>query len=169
MALVLAAWATTGFVLHSPAAVSPAPEWMRDPAPAWMIRNVVRWEPLIERWREDFPDLDTAVVMAVIAQESQGFPEVVSGDEAQSVGLMQVTPRPWTATADELKSPGLNIYIGMWILDSAIKQSDLRTGLAAYNCGFDSLERGNCHSYGGYAYADWVLDYWVPQFERALK
>ena len=134
--------------------------------PEWILRNVERWKPLVSRWHSAFPGLSTELVLAVIAQESQGFPDAISGDTAQSVGLMQVTPRPWTATTEQLLEPALNVYLGMWILDSAIKNSDgdVRRGLAGYNCGFVSLDAGLCHPRGGWAYADRVLNYWLPAF-----
>ena len=74
-----------------------------EPAPpGWLLWNVRRWEPLVERWRPDFPDVPTEVVLAVIAQESQGFPDATDESGAGGVGLMQVTPRPWTASHDAL-------------------------------------------------------------------
>ena len=140
-----------------------------EPAPpAWLLWNVRRWEPLVERWRPDFPDVPTEIVLAIIAQESQGFP-YLGPDEHGSVGLMQVTSRSWTATVEELKQPALNIYLGMWILNSALQQSDgdMRRALAGYNCGFEGLDAGHCGSSGGWAYADRVLNYWLPHFVPA--
>lgn len=36
----------------------------------------------------------------------------------------------------------------------------LRASLGAYNCGWKSLEADRCFGFGGYAYADQVLNYW---------
>ena len=146
---------------------SPAEE---DPPPQWLIRNVIRWMPLVERWGEDFPDLKHALVLSVIAQESQGFPYSESGDGYGSVGLMQVIPRSWTGSRTQLLNPAYNIYVGMRMLDATIvKAGSVRKGVAAYNCGFVSLEAGNCWSFGGYVYADRVLDYWSPIFRSELQ
>lgn len=145
------------------------------PPPAWLVRNVKRWRPLIKRWQPDMPWLrgeqGVALVMAVIAQESQGFPDAIAGDGAASVGLMQVTPRSWTGTTEKLLQPAWNLYMGMRILNGAIDVAggDVRKGVAAFNCGFESLEAGRCYSFGGYAYADRVLGYWRPVFTRALE
>jgi len=46
---------------------------------------------------------------------------------------------------------------------------DVHRGLAAYNCGWDSLNAGKCLSFGGPAYADKVLEFWLPFFEEEIK
>jgi len=145
------------------------PEASIAPPPQWLIRNTMRWMPLIERWSPDFPDLEHALVLAVIAQESQGFPDAESGDGYSSVGLMQVIPRSWTGTKTQLLNPSYNIYVGMRMLDATIKKAgEVRRALALYNCGEKSLDAGKCYSFGGYTYADRVLDYWLPVFQAEL-
>ena len=39
--------------------------------PKWLVPNVTRWIPLVHRWHPDFPELDPALVLAVIAEEKQ--------------------------------------------------------------------------------------------------
>lgn len=93
----------------------------------------------------------------------------------QSVGLMQVTPASWTTTRERLLDPATNIYWGMRILWLTLHDEennptgDMRVALAAYNCGWDSLQAGKCLSFGGYAYADIVLDFWLPYVQEAMK
>ena len=130
----------------------------------------MRWLPLIERWHADFVELDPAWVLAVVAQESQGFPYLEGSDGAGSVGLMQVIPRSWTGTKQQLENPAFNLYVGMRMLSGMLDQTrgNLRRPLAAYNCGFESLDAGRCSPQGGYAYARRVLDYWTPIFRPEL-
>lgn len=106
-------------------------------------------------------DLDPALVLSVIATESQGFPDIVSKDGWGSVGLMQVIPRSWTGTEEWLKNPWNNLNAGMHMLDASIKEHGLRKGLAAYNCSLSSIEADKCAPYGGYAFADKVLSYYI--------
>ena len=138
--------------------------------PEWLIRNVIQWLPLVERWHSYFPELDPAWVLGVIAQESQGFPYLEGEDDWNSIGLMQVIPRSWTGTVDQLKRPEFNIYIGMRMFSATLRQTDgnLRRALGAYNCGFVGLDAGRCGRYGGYAYADRIIGYWVPVFRMRL-
>lgn len=140
------------------------------PPPEWLIRNTIRWLPLIERWEPDFSDLEPALVLAIIAQESQGFPDAEGSDGAGSIGLMQIIARSWTGTRKQLLNPAYNIFVGMRMLTATIEKTggDVRTAVAAYNCGFVSLEAGRCYKFGGYTYADRVLEYWVPIFRTEL-
>jgi hypothetical protein len=141
-----------------------------DPPPEWLIRNVERWLPLIHRWHPDFTDLDPAWILALIAQESQGDPFAVADDLWKSTGLMQVGPRPWLATSEQLLNPAMNIYVGMKMLNDIFNQTNgnLRFALAAYNCGFEGVAKNFCGSYGGYKYADRIIDYWLPVFRDTL-
>jgi len=141
-----------------------------EPPPEWLVRNVVNWLPLIHRWHEYFPALDPAWILALIAQESQGDPYAISDDQWQSTGLMQVGPRPWLGTQEELLNPATNILTGMSMLNDTLNQTNgnLRFALAAYNCGFAGVEKNWCGTYGGYAYADRIIDYWLPIFRDTL-
>jgi len=150
------------FPLQSPAQEQTPPEWL--------IRNVIRWLPLVERWHSEFPELDPAWILGVIAQESQGFPHVSDVTGSHAVGLMQIIPRSWTGTRTQLEQPGFNLYVGMRMLSAILEQTDgdLRRSLGAYNCGFVGLDAGLCGRYGGYAYADRIIGYWVPVFRMRL-
>ena len=67
----------SGLLLAFSLAFSPLQSPAQEKAPPeWLIRNVIQWLPLVERWHPDFPELDPAWVLGVIAQESQGFPHV---------------------------------------------------------------------------------------------
>ncbi len=149
---------------------------MEPPPPDWMIYNVVRWTPLVER--VDEPYLTVPLVLAVIAQESGGLNGQTSTDGYASVGLMQVIPRQHFGTPTQLMVPYYNVWIGTRILNSAIEQAaeygftddPVRYGLAAYNCGWQWHEGTpghfeNCRTDGGLRYADRVLHYWCPYFE----
>jgi len=143
----------------------PAPE---EPPPNWLIWNTVRWLPLIERWHPDFPELDPALVLAVMAQESQGNPYAEAGDGWGSVGLMQVIPRNWTGTRTQLLNPAYNIYVGMRMLDFSTQKWGVRLGLAHYNCSEEGVRNDACGSKGGLNYADRILEYWMPVFKAEL-
>ncbi len=146
---------------------SPAYE---EPPPEWLVRNVERWLFLVRYWHPYFPDLDPALILALIAQESQGNPKAIADDIWGSTGLMQVGPRDWLATREQLLNPGINVRIGMAMLNDILRQTegDLRLALAAYNCGFAGVEKNWCGTYGGYAYADRIIDYWLPVFRAGL-
>lgn len=146
---------------------SPASE---DPPPEWLVRNVFRWLPLIHRWHADFPELDPALILGLIAQESQGFPRAVASDLWGSAGLMQVGPRSWTGTRTRLLDPAYNISVGMRMLSDTLEKSDgnIRQALGAYNCGFVGLAADRCGTKGGLAYADRIIEYWMPVFHASL-
>ena len=130
----------------------------------------MRWLPLIERWHPEFPDLDPAWILAIIAQESQGMPYVEGSDGANSIGLMQVISRSWTGTVEQLKRPEYNVFVGMRMLHAILDKAggDIRLALAAYNCGWEGVESDDCGTHGGLEYADKVLKYWVPVFRAEL-
>lgn len=139
------------------------------------VRRCLKYRPLIDRWNPDF-GLDPALIFAVMAQESACYEN--ASDEsgsADSVGLMQVIPAGWTTTHDRLSDPAINIYWGMRILwltlndDVNNPEHDLRRALAAYNCGWESLDAGKCYEFGGYTYADRVIDFWLPYVQEAMK
>ena len=136
--------------------------------PNWLVPNVTRWLPLIERWSPDFPGLDPALVLAVMAQESQGFPYILSKDGHRSVGLMQVIPRVWTGTENELRNPAYNIFVGMKILAYAQGEWGVELGLAHYNCSEKAVATNSCGTNGGIFYARRVLQYWLPMFRAEL-
>lgn len=134
------------------------------------VKRCARYIPLIDRWNPDF-NLPVDLVLAVMAQESAGYVDATDeSNSADSVGLMQVIPAGWTTTRARLQDPAINIFWGMKILWLTLQneehnpEHDLRTALAAYNCGWVSLEAGKCYDFGGFAYADRVLDFWRPRF-----
>ena len=141
--------------------------------PAWVIENVIRWLPIVEEYTEEYPYVTKELVLAVIAQESLGIPNVedtaIAYDDGRgAIGLMQIIPFSWRPPASWLSVPENNIYWGMRILNQVIRENGVRTGLAAYNCGLVKVEANACGSYGGYNYADKVLTYWMPAFEDEL-
>jgi hypothetical protein len=62
------------------------------------------------------------------------------------------------------------IYVGMWMLENIIAKADgdVRYALAAYNCGFVSVDAGRCYPWGGFTYADVILTDILPAFEAAI-
>ena len=123
-----------------------------------------QWIPLIERCQE-YWYVDTDLVLAVMAKESTCDRTATDG---VSIGLMQVTPSSWTTTADRLYSANVNIYWGMYILHHTINDPEnnpdksIARGLAAYNCGWTSLDANACIPTGGYEYAKQVILFWLP-------
>jgi soluble lytic murein transglycosylase-like protein len=130
------------------------------------IRRVESWRDLVNEVQfEEGYSFDTDKILAIIAQESGGLPWITSNDKHQSVGLMQCTPAPWTTTAARLKNPKINIQCGLWILDNAMRAANgsWREALRYYNCGvFRANEWADCGAY----YADRVLNFWLPYFDR---
>lgn len=121
----------------------------------------------------EYPTLDPALVLAVAAKESNCDP---NGTDvySESTGLMQVNPMGLGLSKGELLDPVRNIQWGMKILTVTLTNEahnpthDLRTALAAYNCGWASLEAGRCYSFGGFTYADSILEEWLPVMEAEL-
>ncbi len=121
------------------------------------------WKPLVQQWSSyiytmaESSGLDPDFIAAVINEESNGDPSVVS--HAGAVGLMGVMPTgpglEWRPSQEELKNPMVNLRWGVAILSEVVKQSggDLYAALAAYSGGWDQVE-----SRVPRAYAATVLD-----------
>ena len=125
------------------------------------------YRPIVEEMYEYFP-VDPDLVLAIMAQESACDPNATDG---VSIGLMQVTPKSWTLTEEWLWQPKWNIWQGMWMLHGAIynerenPEHDVWRAVAAYNCGWVSLNADKCLYFGGPVYADRVFDFWLPYFK----
>lgn len=138
-----------------------------------VIHRCLQYRVLIDRWNPDF-NLDPALVMAVMAQESHCAPGAHDPSGVGSVGLMQVIPRSWTTTAGALEDPATNIYWGMrilWLTMNDEKHNpghSVRLALAAYNCGWQGVEADRCGSTGGLHYAERVLTFWYPRVKNAI-
>ena len=150
-----------------------------DEPPEWLVENVEAWRRFVQPVVAGLssPYLTESLVLAVIAQESQGINGLTSDDGYSSVGLMQVIPRADLGTPEQLMDPTYNLWTGTAMLRQAIEQAvefgyddPVRYGLAAYNCGWKMDPITNqiafklCNRHGGLAYADKVLDYWMPYF-----
>jgi hypothetical protein len=122
---------------------------------------------------QEYSTIDPALTLAVAAKESNCDPGGMD-TFSDSTGLMQVNPHNLGLSKADLLDPTRNIWWGMRILTRTLTDpdhnpaGDVRTALAAYNCGWDSLEAGRCYSFGGYVYADSVLEEWVPPLRAAL-
>lgn len=136
------------------------------------VRFIERWRPVVDKVVAEYPEIEPGIVLSIIAQESSGRPCVISTDGSGSVGLMQISPKPWRGTVtdtantiSELCDPETNIRMGTKMLVQILSQAggDMRTALAAYNCGWKVLTQ-DCGSHGGYNYADRILEHWLPQF-----
>lgn len=134
------------------------------------IERCLRYLPLVERWQPDFPEIKADVVFAIAAQESHCNHTAGQVDRVGSIGLMQVAPLPGRPPAARLAQPAINVYWGMKVLSSALDTADgdMRLALAAYNCGFEGVENDACGSSGGYAYADKILNTWLPMSREML-
>ena len=135
-----------------------------------LIFILMRWGPLVTDLIDEgsyHHDITPQVVLAIIAQESYGIPDILSSDGYNSVGLMQITPRPWVGTIEQLKQPEYNIKWGLWFLDKGLEYSDgdMYEALRIYNCGRRNIERNpDC----GKFYADRIINHWIPSIERYL-
>jgi soluble lytic murein transglycosylase-like protein len=125
-----------------------------------------KWRGLVE---QQCLDLDPALVMAIIAQESRGNPKAVRDEgHYQSVGLMQIMDFDWRPPASWLLKPENNIQWGCGILRQLFAREGytVEKVLAVYNCGEVGVKANRCGSMGGYAYADRILNHWKPLFDR---
>lgn len=142
-----------------------------DMATAYLVRDRCeqyrKWAVL---WQGEYP-LDPDIVLAVMAKESACDPKATDG---QSMGLMQVTPRPWTLAEPYLWNVKWNTYQGMQILYHALHNEEhnpdqsMVRALAGYNCGWTSLDAGKCIPSGGYNYAYDILFFWLPVIRGEL-
>ena len=163
-------------------------EWVNPPGLLeWQLDYILRWETLIDIVIQeyDYPEEYKMLALGIIAQETQGDEKVAGCDfndlgEACGVGVMAIVPRSWTNTAAALMNPRINISIGLWMFDiamsNAVEKYNFRPGreatraaLAAYKCGWTSLLADNCFSFGGWLYADKILNYWIPLLETRIK
>lgn len=135
-----------------------------------VVRLCEYYRPLVEGWYDEFP-IDPNIVLAVMAQESACNPNEMSDDGYSTIGLMQIAVKPWTLAEEYLWQPRWNIWQGMYMLNANINneeenpEKDMHRALAAYNCGWTSLNADVCLYFGGPVYADKVLYYWLPYFE----
>lgn len=159
--------------------VTPEPTATPDPAievtANYKVRRCALYEKIPVRWltmemapEHSFHNLmleDVPLIMAVMAAESGCDPDAKSA--AGAIGLMQVIPRDWLP---DVRSNGMNVYTGMFILDRSLNLSDgdIRFALAYYNCGVPKVEADACGSLGGLNYADKVLHFWLPRFPEAV-
>jgi soluble lytic murein transglycosylase-like protein len=138
------------------------------------VANVWQWKGLIEKHCQD---IDPALVMAIIAQESRGDPWVTRDEgKYESVGLMQIMNFDWRPPSKWLIKPENNIFWGCNILRQLFARRDnqppynltydLDTILAVYNCGEVNVKANRCGGFGGYYYAEQILDHWKPLFDR---
>jgi soluble lytic murein transglycosylase-like protein len=129
-----------------------------------IIQNVERWRPLIEEVKSDDgrENVPTDLALAVIAQESKGLSRIISQDKYKSVGLMQIIPRDWVGTTEQLKDPRFNIEWGLWFLEQGLEYCDGKQlcALRVFNCGPKNALETFCGTY----YADLVMRFWRPYF-----
>ena len=126
--------------------------------PEWLVPQVMAYTRFV--YRAD-PEIDPAIVLAVISVESMGN-EFMVGSSGER-GPMQVIPTSWTGTPEQLSDELYNIRTGVNLLEANIGDHGLRAGLAFYNCGPRSLE-GRC----GDDYAALVMNQ-APVFRAALS
>jgi soluble lytic murein transglycosylase-like protein len=113
------------------------------------------WSVLAEQYCAYY-DLDVAVVLAIICQESSGDPNAENPADP-SRGLMQVTQGALTDflrafpqkkyTFDDLFTPYVNIEVGTWYIATRYKKTqDLHNALAAYNAGLGNISAGQMYA-----------------------
>lgn len=132
-----------------------------------IIANVEHWRPLVEEVKiNDDRDVPVDLALAIIAQESKGHPRIISKDKYKSVGLMQIVPRDWVGTKDQLKDPRFNVEWGLWFLEKGLEycEGDEYCSLRVYNCGPDNALGTSCGTY----YANRVTEFWKPYFQDVI-
>jgi len=149
---------------------TPEPTPVMGATPTWLV---LRWLPVLQVVASRSGDelrLDPALVLAMIFSESGGD-GAVGTSHANAMGLMQVIPRSWTASAKCLEDPICNVYAGERILRSTMDKhdGDLRLALALYNCSEEGVRTDGCGSTGGYHYADAILNVYRPHFAAELS
>lgn len=106
------------------------------------LERTLKWRTLVQRWMPDFPNLTEELVLSVIYKETRGDPHAVdaTGNDIAmvgeaSVGLMGAIPRRHLPCYETLTGAngkdeyGCQLYLGMFILNSAIEQAhELRVG-----------------------------------------
>jgi len=103
------------------------------------------WPTVVSRWEEQIVyyagerDLDPDLIAAVIWKESKGRPTARS--VVGAVGLMQLMPKPWRPSPEELENPWTNLFWGARALAHTIRdgKGDLYYSLAAYNGGWEQI------------------------------
>ena len=108
------------------------------------------WEPHIRQWADLITKyagnngLDPNLIAALVEEESQGNPSLVS--RAGAVGLMQIMPYEagftWRPRAGVLKKPEANLEWGTHTFNEVLRQAQGRMTLAvlAYNSGWDRIQ-----------------------------
>jgi hypothetical protein len=74
--------------------------------------------------------LPVRVVAADVIVESSAHPSAVS--KSGAVGLMQVMPKIWNVSAEDLKNPDFNLRVGTGILSHHVRAYGMREGLRHY-------------------------------------
>ncbi len=136
--------------ISSVTAVQPSsPAYQSDASNQAIISSI--WGPTIQQWAPyiavlaDYYGLDPDFIAAVIKEESNGDPSVVS--RVGAVGLMGVMPASpgleWRPPAEELNNASTNLRWGVAILSEIVRQSggDLAAALAAYSGGWKQASR----------------------------
>jgi len=133
------------FVLVAASAAIPHPALARGESPPdepelspYWKPVVSRWEPMILQYAQE-RNLDPDLIAAVIWKESRGIPTERS--IVGAVGLMQLMPRPWRPSPEELEDPWTNLFWGARALAHTIRDGggDVYYSLAAYNGGWDQI------------------------------
>lgn len=126
---------------------SPAIETAQTGSPEQILSPI--WKKVIRQWSEEIAlvaeeqGLDPDFVAAVVDEESNGIPNVIS--RVGAVGLMGVMPSSpgleWRPDPEALEDPITNLRWGTAILAEIIRQAggDLAAALAAYSGGWDQI------------------------------
>ncbi|KKL92689.1 hypothetical protein LCGC14_1882150 [marine sediment metagenome] len=158
------------------------PDKWTDP---WQTKERVTfsWKPIIDDILAggEYPNVDYMLILGMIAQESGGYLDAQCNDfdterGTCAVGLMAVSPAQCGFTEEQLKDPVRNVNCGIRIINTVYNQAiehgfepgreATRAALAAYNCSWPSVLANRCFSFGGFAYADIIGNYWFPLLEK---
>ncbi len=160
-------------------------EWVNPPRLLrWQMKRIVSWNGIIDTVLDKYPHATNMLVLGIIAQETQGIANLECNDfdtrrDTCAVGVMGILPGRCGLSASQLENPTKNIDCGTRMINQIYEQAldkgfepgrdAIRASLGAYNCGWKSLLTNNCYSFGGFAYADKVLNYWTPLIENYLE
>ncbi len=107
-------------------------------------RRVALWEPQIRAALARVAPLpsgvDVALVKAMIATESEGYPDAKKSEahlESQSLGLMQIVPKlHYSGNPADLLDPQTNLNVGVALLVSLVRaRGNVWGGVSSYNGG----------------------------------
>jgi hypothetical protein len=138
---------------------------------------ILRWRTLANNAANNHPNVNAMIILGIMAQETQGKPSMeCNGFDFRrgtcAAGLMGIMPGKCGLSIDQIRESVNNVNCGAIIFNQIYEQAiekgfrpgmdAVRATLGAYNCGWKSLFLNKCYKFGGFAYADKIMFYWIP-------